>query len=229
MPQIWINWARHRFVTGNEAGARELLARAMKVLEQRKHLETVSKFAILEFKHGTVERGRTMFEGIVSSYPKRVDMWNMYLDQEISRGTCAQAVVVVSGSVSPAPCDTRRLLPCRRCGHRSAVVRARDVAQAFVQEDEVLLQEVPGLRARARLQADGAGGHGAGPRVRRVCVAKLGRRWCGMAVGEIHSTLKKEPVNDVATGCYCLAPPGPPGAPAAAGDIISLCTDPSTP
>ena len=81
MPQIWINWARHRFVTGNEAGARELLARAMKVLEQRKHLETVSKFAILEFKHGTVERGRTMFEGIVSSYPKRVDMWNMYLGQ----------------------------------------------------------------------------------------------------------------------------------------------------
>lgn len=101
MPQIWINWARHRFVTGNEAGARELLARAMKVLEQRKHLETVSKFAILEFKHGTVERGRTMFEGIVSSYPKRVDMWNMYLDQEISRGTCAQAVVVVSARVSP--------------------------------------------------------------------------------------------------------------------------------
>lgn len=46
--QIWVNWARHRFLTGNEAGARELLTRAMKVLEQRKHLETVAKFAILE-------------------------------------------------------------------------------------------------------------------------------------------------------------------------------------
>lgn len=38
----------------------------------------------MEFKYGTPERGRTIFEEILANYPKRVDIWNMYLDQETS-------------------------------------------------------------------------------------------------------------------------------------------------
>ncbi|KAJ3027428.1 UNVERIFIED_CONTAM: Mitochondrial translocator assembly and maintenance protein 41 [Siphonaria sp. JEL0065] len=37
----------------------------------------------MEFRHGEVERGRTLFEGIVSHHPKRLDMWSVYLDMEI--------------------------------------------------------------------------------------------------------------------------------------------------
>ena len=33
---------------------------------------------MLEFKHGAPESGRTMFEGIVSNYPKRMDIWAIY-------------------------------------------------------------------------------------------------------------------------------------------------------
>lgn len=40
----------------------------------------------MEYKHGEPERGRTIFEGIISNYPKRVDLWNVYLDQEIKIG-----------------------------------------------------------------------------------------------------------------------------------------------
>jgi rRNA biogenesis protein RRP5 len=32
---------------------------------------------------GDTERARTIFENILTNYPKRVDLWNVYLDQEI--------------------------------------------------------------------------------------------------------------------------------------------------
>jgi rRNA biogenesis protein RRP5 len=40
----------------------------------------------MEFKHGEPERGRTIFEGIVNSYPKRLDLWNVWLDKEMQQG-----------------------------------------------------------------------------------------------------------------------------------------------
>lgn len=46
-------------------------------------VQTIVKFAQLEFKHGEAERGRTILEGVMSNYPKRLDLWNVYLDMEI--------------------------------------------------------------------------------------------------------------------------------------------------
>lgn len=40
----------------------------------------------MEFKYGEAERGRTIFEGVMSNYPKRVDLWSIYLDMEIRNG-----------------------------------------------------------------------------------------------------------------------------------------------
>ena len=45
-------------------------------------LKTISKFAQLEYKFGDPERGKTIFEGIVDSHPKRWDLWSIYLDME---------------------------------------------------------------------------------------------------------------------------------------------------
>ena len=46
----------------------------------------ICKFAQLEYKNasGSLERGRTLFEGLLSTYPKRVDFWDIYLDMEIA-------------------------------------------------------------------------------------------------------------------------------------------------
>lgn len=51
-------------------------------LTQTIDVKTISKFAQMEFKSGEPERGRTIFEGIVDSYPKRLDLWWIYIDQE---------------------------------------------------------------------------------------------------------------------------------------------------
>lgn len=44
------------------------------------------RFAQNEFEYGSVERGRTVFEGMMASYPKRLDLWNVYLDKEVKGG-----------------------------------------------------------------------------------------------------------------------------------------------
>ena len=46
----------------------------------------ISKFGMLEFKSGNPEAGRTMFEGIVSNYSKRMDIWAIYMDMEAKHG-----------------------------------------------------------------------------------------------------------------------------------------------
>ena len=69
--------------------ARELLKRSLQSLPRRKHVKMILKFAQLEFKAGDSERGRTLFEGLVGNFPKRADLWSVYLDMEIQQGDAA--------------------------------------------------------------------------------------------------------------------------------------------
>lgn len=46
----------------------------------------ISKFSQLEFKYGEPERGRTMFESLLSTYPRRIDIWSVYIDMVIKTG-----------------------------------------------------------------------------------------------------------------------------------------------
>jgi hypothetical protein len=55
--------------------------RALLSLPRHKHIKFISQTAILEFKCGVPDRGRSMFEGILREYPKRTDLWSIYLDQ----------------------------------------------------------------------------------------------------------------------------------------------------
>ena len=43
-------------------------------------VDLTSKFAQLEFKYGEKERGKSLFESLVTSYPKRTDIWCVYID-----------------------------------------------------------------------------------------------------------------------------------------------------
>ena len=56
------------------------------LLRRPTDLKTISRFAQLEYKYGDPERGKTLFEGIVDSHPKRWDMWSVYVDMEATQG-----------------------------------------------------------------------------------------------------------------------------------------------
>ncbi|KAL3467864.1 hypothetical protein BJX64DRAFT_124204 [Aspergillus heterothallicus] len=92
-PKFFINYASFLYDTMNAPDrARGLLSRALQSLPSHTHIETTSKFAQLEFRspNGDVERGRTVFEGLLSSFPKRVDIWNILMDLEIKNGDAEQ-------------------------------------------------------------------------------------------------------------------------------------------
>jgi rRNA biogenesis protein RRP5 len=63
-----------------------VLTKSMQALSKDQHVNMISKFGLLEFKSGNPESGRTMFEGIVSNYPKRMDIWAIYMDMEAKYG-----------------------------------------------------------------------------------------------------------------------------------------------
>lgn len=92
-PQVWTNYAHFLQNTIQEPErARALLPRATQALSQHTHIPLMTKFAALEFRSasGDPERGRTMFEGLLSAYPKKFDLWNQLLDLEILTHTAAK-------------------------------------------------------------------------------------------------------------------------------------------
>ncbi|GJJ74975.1 rRNA biogenesis protein RRP5 [Entomortierella parvispora] len=84
--KVWTGFGHFQLHHGNLESGRELLQRSLKSLPKRKHIKTISKFAQLEFKYGEPERGRTIFEGVMSNYPKRIDLWSVYIDMEVRNG-----------------------------------------------------------------------------------------------------------------------------------------------
>ncbi|KAH7320432.1 hypothetical protein B0J17DRAFT_685683, partial [Rhizoctonia solani] len=89
--KVWTLFGEHYLKAGKVEESRKLLARSLLSLPQRKHLKTISTFARMEYKLGDPERGKTIFEGIVESHPKRNDLWAMYIDMETSQSN-AQSV-----------------------------------------------------------------------------------------------------------------------------------------
>ncbi|OHW91144.1 s1 RNA binding domain-containing protein [Colletotrichum incanum] len=86
-PKVWENYAHFLHVTMNEPDrARALLPRATQALEERHTAQLMASFGALEFKspNGDAERGRTTFETILATWPKRFDLWNQLADLEIS-------------------------------------------------------------------------------------------------------------------------------------------------
>ncbi|KAH7361569.1 rRNA biogenesis protein RRP5 [Plectosphaerella cucumerina] len=86
-PEFWANYAHFLHVTRNLPDrARALLPRASQALGEKQTAALMAKFGALEFHspNGDAERGRTTYETILATWPKRFDFWNQLADLEIS-------------------------------------------------------------------------------------------------------------------------------------------------
>jgi predicted RNA-binding protein with RPS1 domain/Tfp pilus assembly protein PilF len=99
--RVYLAYARFLVDQGNVAAFRKLLDRAVTALPSREHLSIVSKFAQLEYQRGSVERGRTLFEGVLATHPKRLDQWHVYADMEVKHGDASAARYVALVALCP--------------------------------------------------------------------------------------------------------------------------------
>ena len=96
--EVWVKFAIFYFKSNKLNDGRFLLQRSKQSLEEREHVDIATKFAQIEFRcfglhlnfvqprpfssrYGDPERGKTLFETILSNFPRRTDLWSVYVDQ----------------------------------------------------------------------------------------------------------------------------------------------------
>ena len=81
-PEAWLLLGKHYFTRKdkNVKEARFTLQRALQNVEKKHHIDLSAKFGQFEFKFGESERGKQIFENIISNFPRRTDQWNVYID-----------------------------------------------------------------------------------------------------------------------------------------------------
>ena len=132
----WLNYATFLMTTANQPdAARALLTRATQALPTSQHPRLIARFGKLEFQspNGDIERGRTIFEGLVSTYPKNPDLWDLYLAQELS-----------ARGVADGDTEKVRALYERMAGMKMKPKRARFVFKQWLAWETQMAQEGKG-------------------------------------------------------------------------------------
>ncbi|KAF4075156.1 hypothetical protein AMELA_G00231350 [Ameiurus melas] len=77
---VWQSYGSFLLRQGQSDAANALLQRALQSLSNKEHVDLIVKFARLEFQYGNEERAKAMFEKVLSTYPKRTDVWSVFID-----------------------------------------------------------------------------------------------------------------------------------------------------
>jgi rRNA biogenesis protein RRP5 len=115
--KVWLALLTFMYGQNDLEGGRKTLPKCLAALPRRKHPLVVSKAALLEYQQGSAERGRSIFEGLLDSYPKRTDLWSVYIDAHIKAHTPPKVNKAELGEV-------RSLLE-RCCASRLKVAKMR--------------------------------------------------------------------------------------------------------
>ncbi|XP_045147375.1 protein RRP5 homolog isoform X1 [Echinops telfairi] len=84
---VWIKYGSFILRRGQAGSSHRVLQRALECLPQKEHVDVITKFAQLEFQLGDAERAKAIFENTLSTYPKRTDVWSVYIDMTIKHGS----------------------------------------------------------------------------------------------------------------------------------------------
>ncbi|NXN36663.1 RRP5 protein, partial [Rhinoptilus africanus] len=84
---VWLKYASFLLKQGQTEATHRLLERALKALPTKEHVDVISRFAQLEFRFGDPEHAKALFESTLSTYPKRTDIWSIYMDIMIKHGS----------------------------------------------------------------------------------------------------------------------------------------------
>ncbi|XP_077933281.1 protein RRP5 homolog isoform X2 [Halichoerus grypus] len=84
---VWIKYGAFLLRRGQAGASHRVMQRALECLPNKEHVDVIAKFAQLEFQLGDAERAKAIFENTLSTYPKRTDVWSVYIDMTIKHGS----------------------------------------------------------------------------------------------------------------------------------------------
>ena len=145
--KVWIAHMEYMLKNGRNEEAFALSKRALLSLKPHKHVETMSKFAQLVFEFGSADKARTIFDGLLLKYPKRLDLFFVYVDKEVKHGDIATARSLFTKVASPDDETLKLKLSDRQMkrffkkwfsfeeanGTTETEERVKDAARAFVE------------------------------------------------------------------------------------------------
>ncbi|XP_076001559.1 protein RRP5 homolog isoform X2 [Genypterus blacodes] len=140
MKAVWLSYGTFLLQQGQSDAASALLQRALKSLPSKESVDVITKFAQLEFRYGDAEKGRTMFDKVLTSYPKRTDLWSVFIDLMVKYGSQKEVrslfdrAVHLSVSVKKIKFFFKRYLEYeKKHGTPQSIQDVKDKAMEFVE------------------------------------------------------------------------------------------------
>ncbi|CAG9771962.1 unnamed protein product [Ceutorhynchus assimilis] len=97
---MWLEIGKTYYQIGKYKEARNCKDRALKsILDKKTQMNIIVRFAILEFKHGEPDQGSAIFETILTSDPKKINIWSTYVDQLVKKERLDEARQVLERAV----------------------------------------------------------------------------------------------------------------------------------
>ncbi|XP_047221873.1 protein RRP5 homolog isoform X1 [Girardinichthys multiradiatus] len=139
---VWLSYGSFLLQQGQSDAATSLLQRALNSLPPKDSVDVITKFAQLEFRFGDAEKGRNMFDKVLTSYPKRTDLWSVYIDLMVKHGSQKEVraifdrVIHLSVSVKKIKFFFKRYLEYeKKHGTPQSVQAVKEKAIEFVEEN----------------------------------------------------------------------------------------------
>ncbi|XP_055013980.1 protein RRP5 homolog isoform X2 [Boleophthalmus pectinirostris] len=137
---VWLSYGTFLLQQGQSDAASALLQRALKSLPSKDSVDVIAKFAQLEFRYGDIEKGRTMFDKVLTSYPKRTDLWSVFIDLMVKHGSQKEVralfdrVIHLSVSVKKIKFFFKRYLEYeKKHGTPQSIQKVKEKAMEFVE------------------------------------------------------------------------------------------------
>jgi rRNA biogenesis protein RRP5 len=139
---VWLAHMQYLLRQSRHQEAHQLVKRAMSSLATYKHPDLMSRFAQMEFEHGSPERGRTLFDGLLLKFPKRLDLFFIYVDKECKYGKIEHARSMLEKKVNERRLSDRQMKSVFKKWYRieeehgteETQELVKDSARAYVQQ-----------------------------------------------------------------------------------------------
>uniref|UniRef100_A0A1I8NZ65 S1 motif domain-containing protein n=1 Tax=Stomoxys calcitrans TaxID=35570 RepID=A0A1I8NZ65_STOCA len=143
--EMWRVAANAFFTIDMPERAQQLLHRALTCLPERDHVNTIVMFANLNHKFENNEMAQTLLDQVVTSYPKRVDVWCQYVDMLVKADLVESARNILERAVvQKIPLRKMRTIFKKylefeeRFGNDTLVQRVKQLAIDYVKKNEHL-------------------------------------------------------------------------------------------